>query len=107
MLPLDEEHDADHDDGSNDADDNDERKKKETSGSASVTKRTRSKQKSKDTAPDVVTCINTYFHVINVYMCQKNRSLVMDLGRPPNEGKFGQSYKSTPTCVRSFAQPIP
>ncbi len=44
------------------------------------------KKRAKGTAPDAVTCINTYFCVIlNVYMCQRNRSLVMDLGRPPTK----------------------
>ena len=48
----------------------------------------RKKKKAKGTAPDAVTCINTYFCVINVYICQKNRSLVMDLGRPPTKANL-------------------
>ncbi|KAI2500633.1 hypothetical protein MHU86_13854 [Fragilaria crotonensis] len=80
VLRLDEE-DDDH--GSINADDDINTTNKET-GLASVTKR-RKKKKFKGTAPDAVTCINTYFRVINVYMCQKNRSLVMDLGRPPTK----------------------
>ncbi|KAI2492822.1 hypothetical protein MHU86_21737 [Fragilaria crotonensis] len=80
VLRLDEE-DDDH--GSINADDDINMTNKETR-LASVTKR-RKKKKFKGTAPDAVTCINTYFRVINVYMCQKNRSLVMDLGRPPTK----------------------
>jgi hypothetical protein len=67
-----------------DDDDHDEMKTTNETGLASVTKR-RKKKKSKGTAPDAATCINTYFRVINVYMCQTNRSLVMDLGRPPTK----------------------
>jgi hypothetical protein len=48
----------------------------------------RKKKKAKGTAPDAVTCINTYFRVINVYMCQRNRSLVMDLGLPPTKANL-------------------
>jgi hypothetical protein len=47
--------------------------------------KTTKKKRAKGTAPDAVTCINTYFRVINVYTCQRNRSLVMDLGRPPTK----------------------
>ena len=43
---------------------------------------TRPNKKAKGTTPDAVTCINLYFCVINVYMYPRNRSLVMDLGRP-------------------------
>ena len=59
----------------------------ESAGSTSAT-RNRKKKKPKGTAPNAVTCMNTYFRVINVYMCQKNRSLVMDLGRPPNKANL-------------------
>ena len=83
-IPLDDVEDDNHD--SNDADDDDETKKKKMAA-VSVTKRRR-KKKSKGTAPDVVTCINTYFRVINVYMCQQNRSLVMDLGRPSTKANL-------------------
>ena len=86
MLPLDEEQDKDHD-GSDDRLMTTTKGRGKETRSASVTKRRR-KQKSKGTAPDVVTCINTYFRVINVYMCQKNRSLVMDLGRPPTKASL-------------------
>ena len=83
-IPLDAVEDDNH--GSNDADDDDKTKKKKMAA-VSVTKQRR-KKKSKGTAPDVVTCINTYFRVINVYMCQQNCSLVMDLGRPPTKANL-------------------
>ena len=83
-IPLDDVEDDNHD--SNDADDDNETKKKKMAA-VSVTKRRR-KKKSKGTAPDVVTCINTYFRVFNVYMCQRNRSLVMDLGCPPTKANL-------------------
>jgi hypothetical protein len=47
--------------------------------------KTTKKKRAKGTASDAVTCINTYFCVINVYMCQRNRTLVMDLGGPPKK----------------------
>ena len=76
VLPLDEDN-VNH--GSNDANDN--RTKKKQTGWVSVTKRRR-KKKWKGTAPDAVTCINTYFCVINVYMCQRNRSLALVASQP-------------------------
>ena len=70
-------------------DDCDDTKKTKNGIGLSVRKRrqntTKKKKRAKGTAPDAVTCINTYFCVINVYMCQRNRSLLMDLGRPPTK----------------------
>ena len=37
-------------------------------------------------------------------MCQKNRSIAMDLGRPPPP--LWQSYKSTPSCVQSLLHEV-
>ena len=37
----------------------------------------------KSTPPSSVTCANTYFRVINVYMCEQHRSDVLMLGQPP------------------------
>lgn len=60
----------------------------ESAGAITSASRARKNKKAKGTAPNAVTCMNTYFRVINVYMCQKNRSLVMDLGRPPNKANL-------------------
>jgi hypothetical protein len=83
VPPLEEDNDS-H--GSNDANVNGT-KKKET-GSVSVAKWRRKK---KGTAPDAVTCINTYFCVINVYMYQRNCSLVMNLGPPTKANLDGHT----------------
>ena len=48
-----------------------------------VKKAKKNKAQAKSTPPDAVTCINTYFRVINVYMCNKHRSDVLRLGQPP------------------------
>ena len=69
-----------------DADDNQTKKKE--GGSSAIATKWRGKKKSKGTAPDVVTCINTYFCVINVYMALKNCSIVMDLGIPQTKANL-------------------
>ena len=53
-----------------------------------VKKAKKNKAQAKSTPPDAVTCINTYFRVINVYMCNKHRSDVLRLGQPPTLAKF-------------------
>ena len=42
----------------------------------------------KSTPPSSVACANTYFRVINVYMCEQHRSDVLMLGQPPTMAKL-------------------
>ena len=42
------------------------------------------RHKAKSTPPDTVTWTNTYFRIINLYMCEKHRSDVSKLGQPPS-----------------------
>ena len=67
------------------------RKMKKKSTELSETRKRRNtspNKKAKGTAPNALTYINTYFCVINVYMCQRNCSLVMDLGCPPTKANL-------------------
>jgi hypothetical protein len=90
-----------------DADDN-QTKMKKGGSSAIATKRRDKKKTSKGTAPDVVTCINTYFCVINVYMAQKTCSIVMDLGLPQTKANLDSCMSpQSRSRVQSVAQPIP